>query len=169
MNNSDNECNPQNDKQIINPKIIELIKDLNINTKTLLSTDYLNHFNEIVMMIAMIPEMPEIIDDCKEWQTKNYIQHFADSSLSYKDIAIELYKKVPFKTRDAFEKTIEQTNNIIIQTIERLDLALQNDTPKQIAQKVEYSQKALQALIDITSGIIHGSEKALTQEEIDKL
>ena len=169
MTKSDNE--PNNHKAItsVNPKIIELIKDLNINTKTLLSTDYLNHFNEIIMMIAMIPEMPEILEECKEWQPKSYIEHFAYSSLSYRFIAVELYRAVPDKTLKVFEDSVAQTNNVVFQTIERLGFALQYENQKQIAEKALYAQKALQKLTEFISGIIHCSEKALSQEEIDTL
>ena len=41
------------------------VKDANINDQTLLATDYLNHFNEIVMILDMLPDMPELIDEAK--------------------------------------------------------------------------------------------------------
>ena len=44
-----------------------LVKGKNINEETLLATDYLNHFNEIIMILDMIPMMPECLDDAKAW------------------------------------------------------------------------------------------------------
>jgi hypothetical protein len=41
------------------------VKDANINDQPLLATDYLNHFNEIVMILDMLPDMPELIDEAK--------------------------------------------------------------------------------------------------------
>ena len=35
----------------------------NIDPQTLLATDYLNHFNEIVMLLELIPDMPECFED----------------------------------------------------------------------------------------------------------
>jgi hypothetical protein len=35
------------------------LEGTNINQSTLLATDYLNRFNEVVMMIEMIPDMPD--------------------------------------------------------------------------------------------------------------
>ena len=32
-----------------------------INSQTLLATDYLNHFNEVVMLLEMIPDMPDMM------------------------------------------------------------------------------------------------------------
>jgi hypothetical protein len=44
----------------------EKVRDTNINEQTLLATDYLNHFNEIVMLLEMVPDMPEMLEDAKE-------------------------------------------------------------------------------------------------------
>ena len=33
----------------------------NVNEQTLLATDYLNHFNEVVMLLEMQPDMPDMI------------------------------------------------------------------------------------------------------------
>ncbi len=38
----------------------DLLKAANINPVTGLATDYLNHFNEIAMMIATLADMPEM-------------------------------------------------------------------------------------------------------------
>ncbi len=53
-----------------------LVLDTNVNDDTYLATDYLNHFNEIVMLLEMIPDMPDILEDAKEWRPKSYDQHF---------------------------------------------------------------------------------------------
>ena len=42
------------------------VKGTNICDASLLATDYLNHFNEVVMLIGMIPDMPECLDDFVE-------------------------------------------------------------------------------------------------------
>src|SRR5713226_2735564 len=50
-----------------------------IDEATLLSTDYFNTFNEVVMLLGMLPEMPEMIGDIDAWQFRTYEQHFAES------------------------------------------------------------------------------------------
>lgn len=37
----------------------ERLRVANINPRTGLATDYLNHFNEAVMLLEMVPDMPE--------------------------------------------------------------------------------------------------------------
>ncbi len=34
---------------------------------SLLSTDYFNHFNEVIMMLNMLPDMPDLLDDVDKW------------------------------------------------------------------------------------------------------
>ncbi|HEY5598367.1 MAG TPA: hypothetical protein VIK47_06140, partial [Kiloniellales bacterium] len=57
-----------------------LVRGKNIHEDTLLATDYLNHFNEVIMLIGMIPDMPECLRDAQAWQPKSYEEHFRDSA-----------------------------------------------------------------------------------------
>lgn len=65
------------------------VADANINTQTLLATDYLNHFNEIIMLLEMVPDMPDMLEECRAWEPKSYQDHFRESSFSDKQLAIE--------------------------------------------------------------------------------
>ena len=75
----------------------------NINEKSLLATDYLNHFNEFVMVLDLIPDMPDCLEDAEAWQPKNYRDHFRDSAFSAKELAIKAYDHSPAEYRDQFE------------------------------------------------------------------
>ena len=57
----------------------------NINSATGLTTDYLNHFNEAIMVLEMITMMPECIPDLEAWRPKTYREHYAQSNLSHRD------------------------------------------------------------------------------------
>jgi hypothetical protein len=92
----------------------------NLDPQTFLATDYLNHFNEVVMLIEMIPDMPEILEDAKEWQPKAYKDHFRDSTIADREIAIEAYDAVPDVYKTSFEKTVNQINTTIATAISAL-------------------------------------------------
>src|SRR5277367_3008540 len=64
----------------------------NINPRTGLATDYLNHFNEAIMLLEMIPDMPECSEDFLEWQPLSYSEHFTASNFRARDLAIEAYE-----------------------------------------------------------------------------
>lgn len=97
------------------------VRDANINDTSLLATDYLNHFNEVVMLIEMVADMPECLDDVRDWRPKSYQDHFADSSFSDKDLAIDAYDHAPAEFRDRLELTVDQINRLVALSIERLD------------------------------------------------
>ena len=40
----------------------------NINPVTGLASDYLNHFNEAIMLLEMLAAMPDCVDDFLAWQ-----------------------------------------------------------------------------------------------------
>jgi hypothetical protein len=66
--------------------------EANINPSTGLSTDYLNHFNEAIMLLEMLPTAPECRDDFLAWQPMSYRGHFAASRFKHRDLAILAYE-----------------------------------------------------------------------------
>jgi hypothetical protein len=87
-----------------NPGLADLrtrIAGTNINKKTLLATDYLNHFNGLVMALDLIPDMPDCLQDAREWLPKSYEEHFADSQFSDTTLAIEADAIAPSKYKVA--------------------------------------------------------------------
>jgi hypothetical protein len=79
-----------------------------IDGTTLLSTDYFNIFNEVTMLLGMLPDMPEMLEDIAAWRFRSYAEHFRDSGLPFAPLAIEAYAQVPPATRERFEETIAQ-------------------------------------------------------------
>ena len=53
-----------------------------------LSTDYLNHFTEAIMLLEMAGELPECLDDLRAWRPKTYTEHFATSRFSNREAVI---------------------------------------------------------------------------------
>ena len=141
------------------------VKGSNIDETTLLATDYLNHFNEIVMM----PDMPDMLEEVKAWQPKSYTDHFKDSTIADKDLAIEAYDHVPGIYREPFEQTIEQINLMIASTVERLETNIRDGQDDVLRANVQTLSGILQRLMDTASAIIHGSAKTMDQSEIDQL
>jgi len=87
--------------------------EANINEKMLLATDYLNHFNEFVMVLDLIPNMPDCLEDAEAWQPKHYQDHFRDSAFSAKELAIMAYDHSPAEYRDQFETLVDLINTPI--------------------------------------------------------
>jgi hypothetical protein len=146
------------------------VEGTNISTKTLLATDYLNHFNEIIMMLEMLPDCPECIEEAKEWCPRTYQEHFQASSFKDKGLAIEAYDNVPSKFRQPFEQVIDQMNRVVAMTIKRFEAAMaEGVAPEAERPFVGEATALLHRMGDMASAVIHGSDKTLDQDEIDNV
>lgn len=139
----------------------------NINVQTLLATDYLNHFNEIVMMLEMIPDMAECYDEALEWKPKSYPDHFRDSQFRDRLLAIELYDHVPKRYREPFDDVVSHMNALVALSLEKIGHELEGGTEEALRHYCADASHNLQRLMDVASAVIHGSTKVLVQSEID--
>lgn len=145
----------------------ERVRGTNISGKTLLATDYLNHFNEIVMLVEMVPDMPAMIEECRAWRPKGYQEHFRDSGFSEKELAIEAYRHVPAKFREPFEATIAQMDEVVRFTLERLAKVEETGVDERLRFDCMASVAMMQKIIQVANGIIHGNAHVMQQSEID--
>jgi hypothetical protein len=77
-----------------------------VNPASGLANDYLNLFNEIVMMIEQLPTMPELIDDILHWRPVGYQEYFASSILPGRGSALEAYGALDASFRQDFEGVV---------------------------------------------------------------
>ncbi|MDX2104327.1 MAG: hypothetical protein EAZ99_11225 [Alphaproteobacteria bacterium] len=141
----------------------------NISPVTLLATDYLNHFNEIVMLLDLIPDMPEILEEAQAWQPKTYVEHFRDSTIADRDLAIECWPHVPQRYRRPFDRAVETMDMLVRQILDHAEMQIRANDPDRLRHRVKAGVEALRMSIEAASGIIHGSEQTLDQREIDRL
>lgn len=146
-----------------------LVKGKNINEETLLATDYLNHFNEIVMILDMIPMMPECLDDAKAWAPKTYQAHFRDSVFTDKELAILAYENAPSRFREPFDDTVAKMDALVAQGLSAIEQAVATGEQGRIELAVADVSRSLQSYIDRCSAIIHGRTSKLDQSAVDAL
>ncbi len=146
-----------------------LVRGKNINENTLLATDYLNHFNEIIMLLEMVPSMPECYDDAAEWQPKSYAQHFRDSCFSDAELAILAYENAPENYRHAFDATVEQMDRLVIESLPRVKALIDAGDQGRLEDSVQSLTRKLQSFVDVASSIINGNMDTLDQTQIDKV
>jgi len=146
-----------------------LVRGKNVNPDTLLSTDYLNHFNEIVMLIEMVPSMPECMEDIRAWRPKSYAEHFRDSGFADRELAILAYDNAPPQHRAPFDRTIDRLNDAVAMAVRELNGALEDGTTDLAEAVAQKAAMRLHALIDLTSGIINGQQAVIDQSQIDSL
>src|SRR5713226_9240773 len=89
------------------------LRAANINPRTGLATDYLNHFNEAIMLLEMIPDMPECAEDFLTWSPLSYCEHFMASNFKARDLAIEAYEAADTKIRVEFDNVTSTMTSIL--------------------------------------------------------
>jgi len=141
----------------------------NVNPKSLLATDYLNHVNEIVMLLDLVPDAPECLDDCKAWQPLGYQDHFRQSNIADRDLAIEAYDYSPPAFKQAFDRLLAEMNRLVAISIERLAIGLERGDADMVRIVAETASRNLQELIGQASAVIHGSDHTVDQAQIDAL
>src|ERR1700759_4528328 len=90
------------------------LRTANINPQTGLATDYLNHFNEAIMLLEMIPDIPECADDFLDWHPLSYAEHFHASNFKARNLAIEAYEAANPATRAEFDGLTKAMTSILI-------------------------------------------------------
>ncbi len=141
----------------------------NLDSDTLLATDYLNHFNEIVMLLEMVPDMPDIMEEVKAWQPKDYVEHFRDSTIADRELAMEASAHVLPVYREPFEHTVRQLDNVIVTSVQLLERYIEAGDQSMLREQATVMSRMIQRLLDTASGIIHGATKTMDQEEIDAI
>src|ERR1700687_5186756 len=89
------------------------LRAANINPRTGLATDYLNHFNEAIMLLEMIPDIPDCAEDFLAWYPLSYAEHFTLSNFKARDLAIEAYELADTSTRAEFDNITSTMTSIL--------------------------------------------------------
>jgi len=132
--------------------------EANINPVTGLATDYLNHFNEAIMMLELAPQMPECIDDFCAWRPLSYCEHFAASSFRERDLAIAAYQQADPALRQRLDQLADGMNAILLATA-----AAMRAEPPALATLVQDALARLRPLVAHAGAVIHGAETAAAE------
>jgi len=83
------------------------LRAANINPATGLATDYLNHYNEVAMLIAAIADMPEMSGVILDWRPVDYPTHFQRSRFGEKGLAIAAWVLAGHEVKRQFRLACE--------------------------------------------------------------
>ncbi len=146
-----------------------LVVGTNIDPRSLLSTDYFNHFNEVIMMLGMVGDAPDLLDEIDKWDFKTYREHFLTSGLGFADLAIEAYEAAPRDLRDRFDKIAVQMSMLVVETRVRLRQMLESGDMPRFADMAMLNSMQLQGMVDDGAAVVHGHGKSADQAAIDSM
>ena len=128
----------------------------NINELTLLASDYLNHFHELVMLLEAISSEPEgFSSDLLSWRPLTYEEHFTASGFRDKNLAIAAYRRAPPKIRARFDEAVARLHGEAITLVAEVaaNLTGSTDTLNQICGQ---AAQRLRILIEEANAIANG-------------
>jgi hypothetical protein len=139
-----------------------------------LSTDYLNHYSEILMLIEMAVSDEGVVGEIGSWRPVPYCDYFRRSPLRRAPSAIAAYRALRPERRNAFERTTEALDKLTLGAI----LALQPPSnPRNDALNVDVIAPATRRLTDPAAAFLtrggtapcEGCEADQPQRMIDRL
>jgi hypothetical protein len=133
------------------------LRAANINPRTGLATDYLNHFNEAIMLLEMIPDMPECAEEFLAWHPLSYREHFMASHFRTRELAIEAYESADSAIRTEFDNITITMTSILTAVSTAMREVNQDKTRATLAEQATGWVKPLVAL---AGGIINGGAEA---------
>jgi hypothetical protein len=126
---------------------------LHINEATGLCTDYLNRFNEAVMLLELLPSVPDSIEDFLAWRPCSYAEHFANSNFKNRDAVIAAYKAADPATRKALDGLADTMNVLLLATRD----AMKHDTKMGSAETLAQAALAwVKPLVTRAGFVING-------------
>jgi hypothetical protein len=112
--------------------------------RDVLSTDYLNHFAEALMLIEAVTLDDSIASELAKWRPISYRQHFTTSELRCAPHALKAYDALDHTSRGAFEALCSAMNRLVETVL--LTLSDVRD-PAQMVALVEIAARAFHSLL----------------------
>jgi hypothetical protein len=146
-----------------------------VNPASGLANDYLNLFNEIVMMIEQLPAMPELIGDILQWRPVTYQAYFAKSILPGRASALEAYGALDAAFRRDFEAVVADLDRRAVGAVVAIRRQHKLHSGCASASMAEICARAGEALREVllkaTDLVNHGTRapRESEQERADRL
>lgn len=159
---------PANETQRQGAKLMKRFATL-VNPASGLAHDYLNLFNEIVMLIEQAPTMPELMDDLLAWRPISYLDYFGRSQLPGSRSAIEAYNQLRPEFRRQFEDVVEDLDRIAtgaVAAIRRHNRVKGSSAPTELAEACARLGAALRVPLARAVELVNGEPS--TAENVQK-
>jgi hypothetical protein len=132
-----------------------------VNPASGVANDYMNHFNEILLMIENLPALlPEMVDEMLAWKPVSYRAYFETSPLPGSAATLEIYDSLDEDFRRDFESMIELLDKIIMESISIISAHRREDgtiEAEEIEETCARLSAQLRVVLDRTADLVnHG-------------
>jgi hypothetical protein len=134
----------------------DVLAAANINPVTRLATDYLNHFNNVVMLLELVPDMPDMAEDVRGWTPASYEDYFTTSHFRERDLAVAAYRAADPAIRDEFDAAITHLDCAMAEALQLVESA--DPSEPAVGRRIrDILDGRLKPGIAAASGIINGA------------
>lgn len=129
-----------------------------VNPASGLANDFLNVYNEILMLIELLPTMPELADDIAAWRPASYRAYFMQSPLPGSEEALRAYTRLEPTFRAIFEASVEKLAESGVAAVSAIASAVAvgaSDGGEQIAGLCAEWVANLRRLLDSTEQLVN--------------
>lgn len=139
-----------------------------VNPVTGLSTDFLNQYNELSMLLDLAADDPDMLEEVEDWIPRSYRDHFAASGFKDWSLVVDAYDLCPAPIRDEFDEAISALDSVATQGIKFL---LKGSAPGVAAPATAIHALAaeIQGAIVHAGGLINGGNTLGSQAQVDTL
>jgi len=131
----------------------------NVSQDSLLTTDYLNHFNEVVMLLHLLPTAPvEIAADLSGWRPKTYEEHFESSGFRDKALAIAAYQNSPDDIRQAFDTAVANLERELVILLRDVEAKVGENDIAGLQRLCDQVVPEILDLIDVAADVVNHEE-----------
>jgi hypothetical protein len=132
-----------------------------VNPASGVANDYMNHFNEILLMIENLPALlPEMVDELLAWSPVSYRAYFEHSPLPGSVETLEIYDTLDEDFRRDFESMVELLDKIVMESISIIAAHRREDGTIEASEIDETCAKLsvqLRTVLDRTADLVnHG-------------
>jgi hypothetical protein len=134
-----------------------------VNPASGIANDYLNHFNEVLLLIENLPTLlPEMLDELLEWRPVTYREYFAKSLLPGSARALEIYEGLDDSFRREFEGIIDGINAMATASIDVIRAHRNSDgelDPSRVSDFCENASCAIRSALNRASDLVNNGRE----------
>lgn len=134
-----------------------------VNPASGIANDYLNHFNEILLLIENLPTLlPEMLDELLEWRPVTYREYFAKSLLPGSARALQIYDSLDDGFRREFEGVIDGVNAMAQASIDVIRAHRSPDgdlDPDKVSDFCENASCAIRSALNRASDLVNNGRE----------
>ncbi len=136
-----------------------------VNPLSGLANDYLNGFNEIITLIEMLPEMPDLVADIQAWRPKSYRAYFEDQAHPAAKAAQIAYDRMNPKLQQDFEAVIAELDRLATGTVAAIRHQLKQGKAPALTDLCARAGQAMRKILKLATNMVNYASPREREDE----